>query len=192
MMTAVEIGPSQACSVRWGIECAVCSPIPPNLYRLTLSLPLPQLLPTRPHQQVFPQLQIGELLFVGQKQLQDRPIRQAGQPRWPVFLGMWCIFTTEAGRSRQNRQYVERYQIFHDHAYPVHNVEVDPESRLLQWTAAVRERKPELVRCVAEYFEQRLRMNDGSGNSVGIGEKYTQPSRLFDSPARRVVDGNSL
>lgn len=58
--------------------------------------------------------------------------------------------------SRQNRQYVERYQIFHDHAYdPVRDVAIDPETGLLQWSAATRERKPELVRRVALYFEQR-------------------------------------
>ncbi len=59
-------------------------------------------------------------------------------------------------KSRQNRQYVERYQIFHDHAYdPVCDVEVDPGSGLLQWSAAAREGKPDLVGRVAEYFERR-------------------------------------
>jgi hypothetical protein len=37
--------------------------------------------------------------------------------------------------SRQNRQYVERYQIFHDHAYdPARDVEIDPKTGLLQWS----------------------------------------------------------
>jgi hypothetical protein len=58
--------------------------------------------------------------------------------------------------SRQNRQYVERYKIFHDHAYdPESDVEIDGESGLLQWSAAARERKPDLIRRVAEYFERR-------------------------------------
>ncbi len=58
--------------------------------------------------------------------------------------------------SRQNRQYVERYQIFHDHAYdPVRNVEIDSATALLQWSAAVKERKPDLVRRVAKDFKWR-------------------------------------
>ncbi len=58
--------------------------------------------------------------------------------------------------TRQKRQYVERYRIFHDHAYdPVRDVEIDPETGLLQWSAAARERKPDLVRRVAEYFARR-------------------------------------
>ena len=58
--------------------------------------------------------------------------------------------------TRQNRQYVERYQIFHDHAYdPLRDVEIDPETGLLQWTAAARSGKPDLVERVAEYFERR-------------------------------------
>jgi hypothetical protein len=58
--------------------------------------------------------------------------------------------------SRENRQYVERYRIFHDHAYdPIHDVGIDPETGLLQWSLVARERKPEMVRRVAEYFEQR-------------------------------------
>jgi hypothetical protein len=58
--------------------------------------------------------------------------------------------------SRKNRQYVERYRIFHDHAYdPVHDVEIDSATGLLQWSNAARERKPDLVRRVAEYFERR-------------------------------------
>ncbi len=62
--------------------------------------------------------------------------------------------------SRQNRKYVERDQIFHDYAYePVCDVEVDRETRLRQWSVAARERKSELVRCVAEYYERR-REND--------------------------------
>lgn len=52
--------------------------------------------------------------------------------------------------------YVERYQIFHENAYdPLHDVEIDRETGLLQWSAAARRRKPELVRRVAEYFERR-------------------------------------
>ncbi len=54
--------------------------------------------------------------------------------------------------SRQNRQYVERYQILYD---PVRDVEIDPETGLLQWSGAARERKGELVRRVAQYFERR-------------------------------------
>jgi hypothetical protein len=58
--------------------------------------------------------------------------------------------------SRQNRQYVDRYKMFYDHAYdPVRDVEIDLETGLLQWSAAARERKPDLVRRVAEYFERR-------------------------------------
>jgi hypothetical protein len=57
--------------------------------------------------------------------------------------------------TRQNRQYVERYQILHENAYdPVRDVEIDQKTGLLQWTAATRERKPDLVRRVAEYFER--------------------------------------
>ena len=62
--------------------------------------------------------------------------------------------------TRQNWQYVERYQIFHDHAYdPVWDVEVAPETGLLQWSAAARDRKPDLVRRVAEYFMVRQEDN---------------------------------
>ena len=43
-------------------------PHTPNPAPLPLNLPIPQLFPTPPQQQVFPQRQIGELLFVGQKQ----------------------------------------------------------------------------------------------------------------------------
>ena len=58
--------------------------------------------------------------------------------------------------SRQNRQYVERYKILHENAYdPVHDVEIDAETGLLQWTVSARERKPDLVRRLAEYFERR-------------------------------------
>ena len=58
--------------------------------------------------------------------------------------------------SRQNRQYAERYKILHENAYdPIGDVEIDPETGLLRWSGAARERKPDLVRRVAEYFEQR-------------------------------------
>ncbi len=58
--------------------------------------------------------------------------------------------------SRPNRQYVERYKIFHENAYdPEGDLEIDSETGLLQWSAAARERKPDLIRRVAEYFEQR-------------------------------------
>jgi hypothetical protein len=58
--------------------------------------------------------------------------------------------------TRENRQYVERYQIFHDHAYdPVRDVAIDPDTGLLQWSRVAQERKPDLVRRVAEYFEER-------------------------------------
>lgn len=43
--------------------------------------------------------------------------------------------------SRQNRQYVERYRILHENAYdPVRDVEIDPQTRLLRWSVAARER----------------------------------------------------
>ena len=59
--------------------------------------------------------------------------------------------------TRQNRQYVERYKILHENAYdPVRDVEIDPETGLLQWSVEARTRKPDLVRRVAEYFERRL------------------------------------
>jgi hypothetical protein len=58
--------------------------------------------------------------------------------------------------TRQRRQYVERYQILHDHDYdPATDVEIDPETGLLQWSTAGHERKPEMIRRVAEYFQQR-------------------------------------
>lgn len=58
--------------------------------------------------------------------------------------------------SRPNRQYVERYRILHENAYdPVRDVEIDPEAGLLQWSDDARERKPDLVCRVAEYFERR-------------------------------------
>jgi hypothetical protein len=58
--------------------------------------------------------------------------------------------------SRQNRRYVERYQIFHGHAYdPIRDVEIDIKMVLLQWSVAAQERKPNLVRRVVEYFERR-------------------------------------
>jgi hypothetical protein len=58
--------------------------------------------------------------------------------------------------SRQNRQYVERYRIFHENAYdPVGDVEIDPETGLLRWSATARKRKPDLVWRVAEYFKRR-------------------------------------
>ena len=58
--------------------------------------------------------------------------------------------------TRANRRYVERYQIFHDHAYdPVGDVEIDPLTGLLQWSAHARETKPDMVRRVAEYFHER-------------------------------------
>ncbi len=58
--------------------------------------------------------------------------------------------------SRQNRQYVERYKTFHDHAFdPVRDVEIDPKTGLFQWSTATRMWKPDLVRRVAEYFDRR-------------------------------------
>jgi hypothetical protein len=51
---------------------------------------------------------------------------------------------------------VERYKILHENAFdPGRDVEIDPETRLLQWSGAARERKPDLIRRVAEYFERR-------------------------------------
>jgi hypothetical protein len=58
--------------------------------------------------------------------------------------------------SRPNRQYVERYKILHENAFdPARDVEIDPETGLLQWSVAARKRKPGLVGRVAEYFEGR-------------------------------------
>lgn len=58
--------------------------------------------------------------------------------------------------TRANRPYVERYRIFHDHAYdPARDMEIDLESGLLQWSEIAIQRKPELLRRVAEYFELR-------------------------------------
>ena len=58
--------------------------------------------------------------------------------------------------SHQRRCSVERYQILHDHEYdPTTDVEIYPETGLLRWSAAGHERKPEMIRRVAEYFQQR-------------------------------------
>ena len=54
-------------------------PTSANLHPVPFHLPISDFLPARP-QQVFPLLQIGELLFVHRKLLEDRPIRQTGQP----------------------------------------------------------------------------------------------------------------
>lgn len=58
--------------------------------------------------------------------------------------------------SRPNRQYVERYQILHENAFdPARDVEIDAETNLLKWSESAMERKPDLVRRVAGYFEAR-------------------------------------
>lgn len=53
-------------------------PAPPNLHTLLLNLPTAQRFPARPHQ-VCPQLQIGEMHFVGQKQVETHPTCQSIQ-----------------------------------------------------------------------------------------------------------------
>lgn len=58
--------------------------------------------------------------------------------------------------TRANRQYGERYQIFQEHAYDLStDVEIDPDTGLLQWTEFALDRKPEMVRRVRDYFWQR-------------------------------------
>lgn len=59
-----------------------------------------------------------------------------------------------------NRQYNERYEFVKaGHYDPAVDVEVDPQTGLLQWTAEARSQKPRLVEAVAAYFA--LRQEDG-------------------------------
>ena len=60
-------------------------------------------IPTRPNQ-VFRQPQTGELLFVGQKQLEDCPIRQAGQPNATRANVTPRVTNPGVGRMRVPRQ----------------------------------------------------------------------------------------
>ena len=63
--------------------------------------------------------------------------------------------------SRQNRQYVERYKILHENAFdPVCDVEIDPETGLLQWSEIAWEQKPELVRRGLSIFCGGERMSE--------------------------------
>lgn len=58
--------------------------------------------------------------------------------------------------TRENRRYVDRYRCLQDHAYdPAGDVEIDPQTGLLQWTDRALSEKPEMVRQVAEYFALR-------------------------------------
>ncbi len=72
---------------------------------------------------------------------------------WPACLVTLCTFTTELDRTGNTWSVTKSCR---SNAYdPVRDVEIDPETGLLQWSAAAQERKPELVRRVAEYFERR-------------------------------------
>src|SRR5690606_7522211 len=85
----------------------------------------------------------------------DWAARSYGQVRKSLVCAPGDVLHLYHG-TRQNRQYVERYKILHENAYnPFRDVDIDPKTGLLQWTVAARERKPDLVSRVAEYFEQR-------------------------------------
>jgi hypothetical protein len=58
--------------------------------------------------------------------------------------------------SRENRRYNERYSILaDDHFDPGRDVEVDPQTGLLQWSAQAMEQKPNMVARVRDYFADR-------------------------------------
>jgi hypothetical protein len=79
--------------------------------------------------------------------------------------------------TRKNRRYVERYRIFHDHAYdPVGDVEIDWETGLLQWSNAAPVQKAGLVRRLADNFERRRK-------DERIVDYWTVGSRLLADAA---------